>query len=93
LTARFALHLVRTERPHLADYSRIGQDYRKLLLSGVLSSGWRFMEHRYMLVFSQHSQPHEAKWRGLVEASWERDVDPKNVWLIWTSPQGSRSSG
>jgi hypothetical protein len=28
----------------------------------------------------------------LVEASWASDVDPKNVWLIWTSPQGSRSS-
>jgi len=87
------IYLIRTERPRLADYSRIGQDYRKLLLSGALASGWRFMDHRYMLVFSQHSQPHEAKWRGLVEASWERDVDPKNVWLIWTSPQGSRSSG
>ena len=58
------IYLICTERPRLADYARIGQDYRKLLLSGVLSSGWRFMEHRYMLVFSQHSQPHEAKWRG-----------------------------
>jgi hypothetical protein len=87
------IYLIRTERPRLADYSRIGQDYRKLLLSGSLAGGWRFMDHRYMLVFSQHSQPHEAKWRGLVEASWAGDVDPRNVWLIWTSPQGSRSSG
>ena len=63
MTARFALHLVRTERPHLADYSRIAHDYRKLLLSGTLSSAWRFMDHRYMLVYSQRSQPHEAKWR------------------------------
>ena len=86
------IYVISTERPRLADYSRIGQDYRKLLLSGALASGWRFMDHRYMLVFSQHSQPHEAKWRGLVEASWAGDVDPKNVWLIWTSPQGSRSS-
>ena len=91
--AGIEIYLIHTERPRLADYSRIGQDYRKLLLSGALGSGWRFMDHRYMLVFSQHSQPHEAKWRGLVEASWERDVDPRNVWLIWTSPQGSRSSG
>jgi len=90
--AGIEIYLIRTERPRLADYSRIGQGYRKLLLSGALASGWRFMDHRYMLVFSQHSQPHEAKWRGLVEASWERDVDPKNLWLIWTSPQGSRSS-
>jgi hypothetical protein len=87
------LHLVRTERPRLADYSRITRDYRKLLLSGALQNDWRFMDHRYMLIFSQHSQPHEAKWRELVEASWERDVDPKNVWLSWTSPQGTRSSG
>jgi hypothetical protein len=86
-------HLVRTERPRLADYSRIGRDYRKLLLSGTLQNDWRFMDHRYMLVFSQHSQPHEAKWRRLVEAGWERDVDPKNVWLFWTSPQGTRTSG
>ena len=85
-------HLVRTERPRLADYSRIARDYRKLLLSGSLRNDWRFMDHRYMLVFSQHSQPHEAKWRELVEASWERDVDPNNVWLFWTSPQGTRSS-
>jgi len=90
--AGIEIYLIHTERPRLADYSRIGQDYRKLLLSGALASSWRFMDHRYMLAFSQHSQPHEAKWRGLVEASWERDVDPKNVWLIWTSPQGSRSS-
>jgi hypothetical protein len=86
-------HLVRAERPRLADYSRITRDYRKLLLSGTLQNDWRFMDHRYMLVFSQHSQPHEAKWRGLVEASWERGVDPRNVWLSWTSPQGTRSSG
>jgi len=85
--------LVRADRPRLADYSRIGQDYRKLLLSGTLASGWRFMDHRYMLVFSQHSQPHEAKWRQLVETSWQEDVDPRNVWLLWTSPQGTRSSG
>ncbi|MGB9299928.1 MAG: hypothetical protein WCD51_04965, partial [Anaerolineae bacterium] len=85
--------LVRVDRPRLADYSRIGQDYRKLLLSGTLASGWRFMDHRYMLVFSQHSQPHEAKWRQLVETSWQEDVDPRNVWLLWTSPQGTRSSG
>ncbi len=91
--AGIEIYLIRTERPRLADYSRIGQDYRKLLLSGTLASGWQFMDHRYMLVFSQHSQPHEAKWRGLVQASWDRDVDPRNVWLIWTSPQGSRSSG
>jgi len=86
-------HLVQTERPRLADYSRIARDYRKLLLSGSLQNDWRFMDHRYMLVFSQHSQPHEAKWRELVEASWERHVDPKNVWFFWTSPQGTRSSG
>jgi hypothetical protein len=91
--AGIEIYLIRTERPRLADYSRIGQEYRKLLLSGTPASGWRFMDHRYMLVFSQYSQPHEAKWRGLVQASWERDVDPRNVWLIWTSPQGSRSSG
>jgi hypothetical protein len=87
------IYLVRVERAGLADYSRIGQDYRKLLLSGTLASGWRFMDHRYMLVFSQHSQPHEAKWRQLVESSWQEDVDPRNVWLLWTSPQGTRSSG
>ena len=87
------IYLLRAERPRLADYSRIGQDYRKLLLSGTLANGWRFMDHRYMLVFSQHSQPHEAKWRQLVETSWQEDVDPGNVWLLWTSPQGSRSSG
>jgi hypothetical protein len=87
------LYLVGAERPRLADYSRIGQDYRKLLVSGSLASGWRFMDHRYMLVFSQHSQPHEAKWRQLVEISWQEDVDPRNVWLLWTSPQGTRSSG
>ncbi len=91
--AGIEIYLIGTERPRLADYSRIGQDYRKLLLSGTLASGWRFMDHRYMLVFSQHSQPHEAKWRGLVEAGWAGDVDLRNVWLIWTSPQGSRSSG
>jgi hypothetical protein len=85
--------LVRADRPRLADYSRIRQDYRKLLLSGTLANGWRFMDHRYMLVFSQHSQPHEAKWRQLVETSWQEDVDPRNVWLLWTSPQGTRSSG
>jgi len=85
--------LVRADRPRLAAYSRIGQDYRKLLLSGTLASGWRFMDHRYMLVFSQHSQPHEAKWRQLMETSWQEDVDPRNVWLLWTSPQGTRSSG
>ena len=90
--AGIEIYLIHTERPRLADYSRIAQDYRKLLLSRTLSSGWPFMDHRYMLVFSQHSQPHEAKWRALVEASWERDVDPRNIWLIWTSPQGSRSS-
>jgi hypothetical protein len=87
------IHLVRSERARLADYSRIRQGYRKLLLSGSLPNGWRFMDHRYMLVYSQHSQPHEAKWRELVEASWERDVDPRNVRLAWTSPQGSRWSG
>jgi hypothetical protein len=87
------IYLVRAERPALADYSRIGQDYRKLMLSGTLASGWRFMDHRYMLVFSQHSQPHEAKWRQLVETSWQEDVDPRNVCLLWTSPQGTRSSG
>jgi hypothetical protein len=91
--AGIEIYLLRTERPRLADYSRIGQDYRKLLLSGTLGSGWRFMGHRYMLVFSQHSQPHEAKWQGLVEAGWAGDVDPRNVWLIWTSPQGFRSCG
>jgi hypothetical protein len=87
------VHLVKTERPRLADYSRIGQDYRKLLLSGALANGWRFMDHRYMLVYSQHSQPHEAKWRELVQTTWESDVDPRNVWLAWTSPQGTRWSG
>ena len=91
--AGIEIHLVRTERARLADYSRIRQGYRKLLLSGSLPNGWRFMDHRYMLVYSQHSQPHEAKWRELVEASWERDVDPRNVRLAWTSPQGSRWSG
>jgi hypothetical protein len=91
--AGIEIYLVRAERPTLADYSRIGQDYRKLLLSGTLSSGWRFMDRRYMLVFSQHSQPHEAKWRQLVESSWQEDVDPRNAWLLWTSPQGTRSSG
>jgi len=85
--------LVRADRPRLADYSRIGQDYRKLLLSGTLASGWRFMDHRYMLVFSQHSQPHETKWRQLVETSWQEDGDPRNVWLLWTSPRGTRSWG
>ena len=88
-----AIRLVRTLRPRPAGYSRIGQDYRKLLLSGTLASGWRFMDHRYMLVFSQHSQPHQAKWRQLVETSSQEDVDPRNVWLLWTSPQGTRSSG
>lgn len=87
------LHLVRTHRPRLADYSRIGQAYRKLLLSGTLPGGWRFMDHRYLLVYSQHSQPHEAKWRELVQAAWEADVDPRNVRLAWTSPQGTRWSG
>jgi hypothetical protein len=87
------LHLVRTDRPRLADYSRIGHAYRKLLLSGTLPNGWRFMDHRYLLVYSQHSQPHEAKWRELVQAAWESDVDPRNVRLAWTSPQGTRWSG
>ncbi len=87
------LHLVGTHRPRLADYSRIGHAYRKLLLSGTLPNGWRFMDHRYLLVYSQHSQPHEAKWRELVQASWESDVDPRNVRLAWTSPQGTRWSG
>ena len=87
------IHLVRTERAHLADYSRIRQGYRKLLLSGSLPNGWRFMDHRYMLVYGQHSQPHEAKWRELVQTAWAEDVDPRNVRLAWTSPQGSRWSG
>jgi hypothetical protein len=87
------VHLVRTERPRLANYSRIGQDYRKLLLSGTLPNGWRFMEHRFLLVYSQQSQPHEAKWRELVQAAWEPDVDPKDVRLAWTSPRGTRWSG
>jgi hypothetical protein len=87
------IHLVRTRRPRLADYSRIGQDLRKLLLSGTLANGWRFMDHRYMLVYSHHSQPHEAKWRELVQSAWEADVDPRNVRLAWTSPQGTRWSG
>jgi hypothetical protein len=87
------LHLVRSHRPRLADYSRVGQAYRKLLLSGSLPGGWRFMDHRYLLVYSQHSQPHEAKWRELVQAAWESDVDPRNVRLGWTSPQGTRWSG
>jgi hypothetical protein len=87
------VHLVKSERPRLADYGRIGQDYRKLLLSGALTNGWRFMDHRYLLVYSQHSQPHEAKWRELVQAAWESDVDPRNVRLAWTSPQGTRWSG
>ena len=86
------IHLVRAERAGVADYSRIRQDYRKLLFSGSLANGWRFMAHRYMLVYSQHSQPHEAKWRELVQAAWEPDVDPRNVWLAWTSPQGTRWS-
>ena len=87
------IHLVRSKRARLADYSRIRQDYRKLLLSGKLPNGWRFMDHRYMLVYSQHSQPHEAKWRELVETAWAEDVDPRNVQLAWTSPQGTRWSG
>jgi hypothetical protein len=87
------VYLVGAERPRLADYGRIGQDYRKLLFSGALANGWRFMEHRYMLVYSLHSQPHEAKWRELVQAAWESDVDPRNVRLAWTSPQGTRWSG
>jgi hypothetical protein len=86
------IYLIGADRPRLADYSRIRQDYRKLLLSGSLASGWRFMDHRYVLVFSQYSQPHEAKWRQLVETSWQEDVDPRSVWLLWTSPQGTRSS-
>ena len=86
------MHLVSAERASLADYSHIQQDYRKLLFSGSLANGWRFMAHRYMLVYSQHSQPHEAKWRELVQAAWEPDVDPRNVWLAWTSPQGTRWS-
>lgn len=87
------IHLVRTERPRKADYDAVLRDYRKLLLSGQLSNGWRFMDHRYMLVYSQHSQPHEAKWRELVQAAWERDVDPKNAWVAWISPRGIRWSG
>lgn len=87
------MHLVRTERPRKGDYDRILQDYRKLLHSGTLASGWRFMDHRYVLVYSHHSQPHEAKWRELVQAAWERDVDPKNAWVAWTSPRGIRWSG
>lgn len=87
------VHVIGTERPRLADYGRIGQDYRKLLLSGALTNGWRFMDHRYMLVYSLHSQPHEAKWRELVQTAWEPDVDPSNVRLAWTSPQGTRWSG
>jgi hypothetical protein len=87
------IHLVRSERARLADYSRIRQGYRKLLLSGKLPNGWRFMDHRYMLVYSQHSQPHEAKWRELVETAWAEDVDPTNTQLGWTSPQGTRWSG
>ena len=87
------IHLVRSKRARLADYSRIRQGYRKLLLSGSLPNGWRFMDHRYMLVYSQHSQPHEAKWRELVQTAWAGDVDPRNVRLAWTSPQGTRWSG
>jgi hypothetical protein len=87
------MHLVGSQRPRLADYSRIGQDYRKPLLSGKLPNGWRFMDHRYMLVYSQHSQPHEAKWRELVETAWAEDVDPSHTQLGWTSPQGTRWSG
>jgi hypothetical protein len=87
------IHLILTERARLADYSRISQGYRKLLLSGRLPNGWRFMDHRYMLVYSQHSQPHEAKWRELVETAWAEDVDPRNAQLGWTSPQGTRWSG
>jgi hypothetical protein len=87
------IHLVRSERARLADYSRIRQAYRKLLLSGSLPNGWRFMDHRYMLVYGHHSQPHEAKWRELAETAWAEDVDPKNARLAWTSPQGSRWSG
>ena len=87
------IHLVRSERARLADYSRIRQGYRKLLLSGTLRNGCRFMDHRYMLVYSQHSQPHEAKWRELVQTAWAGDVDPRNVRLAWTSPQGTRWSG
>ena len=87
------IHLVRTKRARLADYSRIRQGCRKLLLSGSLPNGWRFMDHRYMLVYSQHSQPHEAKWRELVQTAWAGDVDPRNVRLAWTSPQGTRWSG
>jgi len=87
------IHVVRTERARLADYSRIRQAYRKLLLSGSLPNGWRFMDHRHMLVYSQHSQPHEAKWRELVQTAWAGDVDPRNVRLAWISPQGTRCSG
>ena len=91
--AGIEIRLVRTERPTKADYDAIRRDYRKLLLSGELSNGWRFMDHRYVLVFSHHSQPHEAKWKEIVQAAWEHDVDPRNAWVAWTSPRGTRWSG
>lgn len=86
------IHLVHAERPRKGDYDHVLQDYRKLLLSGTLRNGWRFMDERYMLVYSQRSQPHETKWQELVRTAWERDVDPRNTWLAWISPQGTRWS-
>lgn len=65
--AGIEMHLVRSERLTKTDHRLIGQDYRKLLFSGVLSNGWRFMQHRYMLVYSHHARPGQAEWKRLQE--------------------------
>lgn len=84
------IHLVRSERFNKTDYKLIRQDYRKLLFSGRLQNGWRFMDHRYMLVYSHHAQPGDREWTRLQEDAARGVSDLKNAWIAWTSPQRTR---
>ncbi len=49
--------------------------------------------HPHVLVFSHHSQPYEAKWKEIVKAAREHDLDPRNAGAAWTPPQDTKRSG
>jgi hypothetical protein len=80
------MYLVRSERFTKTGYSLIGQDYRKLLFSGVLSSGWRFMDHRYMLVYGHRAAPDQGEWGRLQGEAARGETDLQNTSISWICP-------
>ena len=94
--AGIEMYLMRYDKVTEARVKLIRQDYRKLLFSGRLprlvskANKWRFMDHRYTLVYSHHAALDDDQWHDLRAVRSGEDVDVQNVRVAWTSPAGTR---